>query len=98
MTEKSRIETPLVRWAQNNGGIAAKLVLDSNERGFPDRSLFMPDGILLLAECKDAHGKPTPHQKRWLDRLESRGHFVTIAKEITDIEELYAKALQVRGL
>ncbi len=46
---ESTLETDIVNWVEDQGGRAVKLKVDG-ERGFPDRTIFMPDGRMIFVE------------------------------------------------
>lgn len=41
-------------------------------KGFPDRTVICPWGLIILLECKDEHTKMRPEQREWLTWLEEK--------------------------
>lgn len=66
---ESEIENQIVRYVKSLGGRCEKLVLAS-KRGFPDRTCFLPNGKVIFIEVKKPGGETSPHQDRWISRLE----------------------------
>jgi hypothetical protein len=82
------IEARICKYVEGLGGIALKLVLAS-ERGFPDRTLLLPGGIVIFVEVKRPKQAKTYHmQIVWQQRLQKRGfrcEFVQSMKEVAAI-------------
>jgi len=89
MALESDFEKQVVRWAADRGGEALKLKIES-ERGFPDRTIFLPEGEILIPELKrPRNGKQYEQQRRrvaWLQRLGFASDFISSMEEL---EELY---------
>lgn len=66
---ESDIEDKIIAYAKSLGGRCEKLIL-ATKRGFPDRTIFLPNGKVLFMEVKKPDGVVSPHQARWLKRLE----------------------------
>lgn len=67
--------------ATPNGGARSKkagaeMKAEGQKRGYPDLSLDAPRGIYhgLRIEMKAGAGRPTPHQKAWLNLLFKQGY------------------------
>ena len=82
------IENRICKYAEGLGGLALKLVL-SSERGFPDRTLLLPNGIIIFVEVKRPKCAKTYHmQIIWQGRLQRRGfrcEFVTSMEQVAAI-------------
>ena len=82
---EANLENRICRYVEGLGGLALKLVLAS-ERGFPDRSLLLPGGLVLFVEIKRPTAAKTYHmQIVWQERLRRRGfrcEFVTSMKQV----------------
>ena len=82
---EQNIEHRICKYVEGIGGLALKLVL-SSERGFPDRTLLLPGGLVIFVEIKRPKDAKVYHgQLVWKQRLEKRGfrcEFVTSMKEV----------------
>jgi len=82
------IENRICKYAEGLGGLALKLVLAS-ERGFPDRTILLPGGVVIFVEVKrPKQAKTYFMQITWQARLRSRGfrcEFVTSIEEVAAI-------------
>ena len=86
---ESGLESKVVKWAEAQGGEAPKLVL-VNERGFPDRTLLLPGGRMLLVELKrPGKSKKYEQQKKWVNRLQELGFVADFFDNLDDIERAY---------
>ncbi len=68
-------------WATPNGGhrlpaVAGKLKAEGVRRGVPDITCMVPRGEFhaMVIELKNETGRPTPEQRRRLERLSRRGY------------------------
>ena len=52
--------------------------------GWPDFSIFLPGGRVLLVECKTATGKLRPEQTETKSRMDAIGHEVHIVRKIEE--------------
>jgi len=87
MGPEAKVETDIVGWATSNGGVALKLKIDG-VRGFPDRTILMPGGIVLFVEVKKPKGGVvSQQQKDWVRRLTALGFLCIVA---TSLEQVVA--------
>lgn len=87
MIEKD-IENEVEEWAISEGGKALKLVLFS-ERGWPDRTIFLPGGELLLPELKlPKKNKKYEQQRRTVAWLQSLGFRSDFCQSLEDVKRL----------
>lgn len=70
MNEKV-LEKHLTKYAKARGVMSIKL-LTPNDRGIPDR-MYLYEGRTLFLELKSVGKKPTPLQKRYLNKLRDQG-------------------------
>lgn len=71
MTE-SEHEAEFAKWLKRNGYDSERLA-PKTVRGFPDRTVWLPNGLTIYVEMKRAGGRLSIHQKRWKKRLEDAG-------------------------
>ncbi|MEM1224579.1 MAG: VRR-NUC domain-containing protein [Planctomycetota bacterium] len=69
---ESDLERQVVEYVESKGGEALKLRLD-NRRGFPDRTILLPGGVVLFLELKKPGGRLSHHQEQWLERMNRLG-------------------------
>ena len=69
---EKEIEAGAVKYATSQGCKALKLI-DRGRKGFPDRSVFCPNGKLFLVEFKRPYEKPTQVQIECHAALEALG-------------------------
>ena len=82
------IENRIVKYVEGLGGLALKLVLAS-ERGFPDRTLLLPGGLVLFIEIKRPKDAKTYHmQLVWQERLQRRGFRCEFVKSMKEVAAL----------
>ncbi|TDX21645.1 VRR-NUC domain-containing protein [Modicisalibacter xianhensis] len=93
-------ELAFVRHVKRRGYKAEKLHRAS-ERGFPDRSVFLPNGKTLFIEFK----KPglgdealSPQQVRTIDDLRALGHEVHVLDRADDAIDVFEAALVAAGV
>lgn len=80
------LERAVVKWADNLGGVAVKLKED-NKRGFPDRTILLPEARIVFAELKrPTRSKKYHQQKEWIKRLQSLGFAAGFFDSLDDIE------------
>lgn len=81
---ESDLEDEVVKWAEDRGGVALKLKLE--ERGFPDRTILMPNGVVCFVELKRKKKSKTYHtQKLWCNRLRALGFHAEFCSTIDDV-------------
>ena len=87
----SREEEKLRQYCLQRGGVCLKL--SAPERGFPDRTVFLPPSQVLFIEFKIGKDKESSHQVYWREKLTNMGHVCIVvhsAQEAIDyIEEHY---------
>lgn len=66
------VENYLREGVQILGGLAIKLTTKSG-RGWPDRIVLMPGGVVVFVECKAPGKKATALQQMRIDWLNGRG-------------------------
>lgn len=86
MALESDLEKEVVNWVESQGGRALKLKIE-NERGFPDRTIIMPHGLIVFCELKRA-GKRSKRYKqqedmvKWLKRMGLPAAFCSTLEEV----------------
>lgn len=86
-TEEERIR----EWAKAEGGEAVKLKVDG-ERGFPDRTIFLPGRIVIFIEAKRRKGGVvSPQQTRWVNKLRSWGFRAEVVKTLEEVQKIVAE-------
>jgi hypothetical protein len=57
-------------------------------RGVSDILAIMPGGKgrLWAIECKTEEGELSPYQEDWLNKLQAAGGYVTIVRDVADLE------------
>jgi len=93
---EAKVEERFVHGCMQRGGRAVKLVFASG-RGWPDRTCFMPAGVLLLVELKRPRGgRLLPWQgtvHKWLTKL---GFVVHILWTIEEVEDFWRRYDDIR--
>jgi len=85
---EARLEDEVVAWAESLGGEAYKLRKD-NVRGWPDRTIFLPGGRLILPELKvQGANKKYHQQKEQIDRLRELGFRAGFCESLEDVHRL----------
>lgn len=92
---ESQIENAFVNHVESLGGEALKLVI-LGQRGFPDRTLFLPKGRMAIAEVKKPGGQLSPQQTWWLQRLRELGHYAFDFDNLEDGKRLLNAYLEGR--
>jgi hypothetical protein len=68
---EAEIEGAFAVYAKNRGCLCEKLILKAG-KGWPDRTIFCPNGIVFLIEFKKPTGEVSPQQTEWLRKLRQR--------------------------
>lgn len=89
---EAKTEKAFERWVESIGGEAFKLQR-IGKRGWPDRSVLLPGGVILFLEFKAPRGKIRPQQRTTIARLRELGF---VAEIVYSVEE--AKAYVERAL
>jgi len=87
---EKHLETDVCKFAKELGGYALKLQIAS-EGGWMDRTLFLPEGRIILPELKREDGKGSKRymQGVWIERLQSLGFDAGFCDCIEDVHRLY---------
>ncbi len=92
------VEDALVKSVEAIGGVALKLQI-VRQRGFPDRTLFLPGGRVVVVEVKRPRGgRLSQHQMQWLHRLQGLGIEIAVVKNARDVEALLQLAPRKRSV
>lgn len=87
------IEKDVVKYVESLGGHCVKL--KDIERGFPDRTIFLPGGVICFVELKRPKKNKTYHmQKVWVDRLTRLGFVVRFCYSLDEVKELIEPLLE----
>ena len=87
------VETELVRRVEAIGGIAEKVRV-VGRRGFVDRLVVLPGGIILFVEVKRPKGwRISHHQRKHHEAYKKRGCRVVILRDVSEIDALLFDAL-----
>lgn len=65
-------------------GVNARKLSTPGEKGFPDRTVFLPNGRVFLVEFKKPGGKTSKHQDETIEELISLGHIVMVCDNYKD--------------
>jgi hypothetical protein len=88
---ESDLEREVVKWAEDLGGYALKL--KDEERGWPDRTILLPDATIVFPELKRPKRQKRYHmQKLWIDRLQRLGFAADFCESMEDVANLVAEA------
>lgn len=86
------IEKPFVSFCKKKGCIAYKLII-LNRRGFPDRTVLCPGGVILFIEFKRKNKKPTETQIRVRSIIEGLGFKYYVCDEKGQAEQILMDVL-----
>ncbi len=85
---ESDLEANVVEWAESEGGYGVKLKLDT-ERGWPDRTIFLPDRRIIVPELKrPKKNRQSINQQKWVRRLAALGFPVGFCETLEQVKEL----------
>ena len=86
-------EKQVVKWVEDRGGICKKVKVEG-ERGWPDRSIYLPGGFHIMVELKRPNGKGnlSPHQIETLSRLFVLGQRAFTCKNLVEFKLRMAEA------
>ena len=90
MLEKT-IERSILHWCTKQGWICLKL---GGPKGFPDRSVILPDGRIVFLEVKTPNGRQSHHQKVWQKRLQKLGHLCHVVDSLNSAKKVLEDAVQ----
>ncbi len=87
--KESDLEDEVVQWAEAQGGYALKLKIDG-ERGFPDRTIFLPGRRLILPELKKPKKNDggSVNQRKWVRRLSELGFTTAFCTSLDEVKRL----------
>lgn len=89
------LEEQVCKWVRLQGGVALKVKIES-QRGFPDRLILLPDGIILFVELKKPDGgKTSPQQSQCLELLRSLNQHAFVCHSLSFLQN-YIKG--IRGM
>lgn len=95
MGPEAKVESEIVAWAVANGGLALKLKIDG-ERGFPDRTILLPGGLVIFLEVKKPKGGVVSQQQvQWIERLRKLGFVAAVVTSLAEAKVAYL-ASQIR--
>ena len=78
------IEKDVVRFVESVGGECLKLKIDG-QRGWPDRTLLLQEGLILFVELKTKSGRIRQQQVHWVSRLKSLGFKVKVCRSLEEV-------------
>lgn len=85
---ESDLENDVVEWADSEGGYAVKLKLD-NERGWADRTIWLPGRRVIIPELKrPKRNRQSVNQKKWVRRLTALGFPTAFCENLEQVKEL----------
>ena len=85
MSEKT-IEDAVKRYCEAEGFVYLKLEL-KRSRGFPDRTILLPNGVAIFLELKQPGGRLSFHQSNWIKRLRLHGLAAAAVDNLEDAIE-----------
>lgn len=86
---ESDLERQVVKWAESQGGYAFKLKEDA-KRGWPDRSILLPDSRIAFVELKrPRRNRRSDMQGRRVDLLQCLGFKAAFCESLTEVQELF---------
>lgn len=90
MAIEADLEREVIKWAKSQGGRALKLKID-NERGFPDRTIILPGGVVGFVELKRANGsiKKYAQQILQIEWLKCMGYRAAFCETLDEVKELF---------
>lgn len=86
-------ESRFCKYAKDRGCVAIKLII-LNRRGFPDRTVLCPTGIIFFIEFKKKNKLPTAPQTGIRDMLTRLGFKWYLCDEIGQAEKILDKILE----
>jgi len=87
---ESQLERDVCAWAKSQGGYAVKLLIDG-ERGWPDQTIWLPGGRVVVPELKRPFKNDggSVNQVKWLRRLQRLGHAAGLCESVDDVQRLF---------
>lgn len=87
MTEDD-LEQEVIEWAKTEGGYALKLKIES-ARGWPDRTIWLPEGRVIVPELKKpGKNDRSVNQRKWVRRLRELGHAAAFCETLDEVKDL----------
>lgn len=84
---ESVLERKMCRWVEANGGITLKI---QAAKGWPDRLVCKPSGLVMFVEFKRADRKPNVLQAHILRKLSLLGFYACWVSSERDFKDHYA--------
>jgi len=86
---EAKLEEQVVEWADGLGGYALKLKIDG-ERGFQDRTIWLPERRVIIPELKrpGKNDGGSVNQKKWVRRLRALGFPTGFCETLDDVKRL----------
>jgi hypothetical protein len=89
MPLERNLEDKVVAWAEKMGGEAVKLI-DDGGRGWPDRTIFLPNCEIIIPELKrPVKNKRYEQQKRRISFLQRLGFAADFVESMDELNKLY---------
>ena len=86
--KESELENDVVEWAESQGGFALKLKIEG-QRGWPDRTILLPDHRIVFAELKRPNkNRYSINQEIWIRRLINLGFPAGFYESLDDVKGL----------
>ena len=92
MSLESKIEEKFVRWCENQGWECLKLRIDG-QKGFPDRTILRPSGLVTFCELKRPGGTTSAQQDEWLRKLQALGFGAGCFDNLSDLQDFLGSDL-----
>lgn len=88
---ESVLEKAVCDWVASIGGKAVKL--KDVERGFPDRTILLPCGVICFVELKRPRKNKKYHmQKLWVEKLTALGFHAAFCETLEQVQDLVQRA------
>lgn len=86
---ESSAERAFRKWCQTQGCLCKKLIL-YGEKGWPDRTVLLPDGRVVFIELKRKRyiSDTSAQQRFWIAKLKSLGHSAYVVDTLEDAQEI----------
>jgi hypothetical protein len=91
------VEAEIVAYAKAEGGRAFKLKIEG-ERGWPDRTLILPGGVIVFPEAKRQKGnKASPQQEKIIAFLRACGFQAEVVRTLDEVKAMVERARNANG-
>jgi len=86
---ESDIEAAVIEWVEDQGGYSLKLKIE-NERGWPDQTIWLPEGRVIVPELKrpKKNDGGSVNQKKWVRRLTALGFATGFCESLEEVKRL----------